>query len=339
MKVLIIQLRQLGDILLTTPVIRALKEHAPDVQVDFMTYPMGKLIIPGNSLVRRHVIAPQRGVGPALRFLREIRRERYDVILDFMATPRSAVIARLIPADQRIAFQTTRAPFYSVVMPRGIGNQYIVREKFELLKPIGVLAPDVRMMLPWKEQDAHVAQIFLQDCASFANSKRRVILSPTHRRPERQWPAERWAELALWLERSQQASVLWAWGPGEEQEIDRLIKLSSGAGVKMPKTTFRELAAMTANCDLFIGNSNGPSHVAVAVNTPSLQLHGPTSATSWCPHTLRHRAVQRERMVEILTADIQAAVVDLWPVVDEHAKQVRVHGLVAIESDIQLRPW
>ena len=339
MKVLIIQLRQLGDILLTTPVIRALKDHAPDAQVDFMTYPMGKLIIPGNSLVRRHVIAPQQGVGQAWRFLREIRRERYDVVLDFMATPRSAVIARMIPADQRIAFQTTRAPFYSVVMPRGRGNQYIVREKFELLKPIGVLAPDVRMMLPWKEQDAQVVYSLMRECSSFANAKRRVILSPTHRRQERKWPADRWAELALWLERSEQASVLWAWGPGEEQEIDRLIKLSSGAGVKMPKTTFRELAAITANCDLFIGNSNGPSHVSVAVNTPSLQLHGPTSATSWCPQTLRHRAIQRERMVDILAADVQSAVVDHWPVVDEHAKQVRLHGLVASESDIQRRPW
>jgi len=339
LKVLIIQLRQLGDILLTTPVIRALKDHAPDAQVDFMTYPMGKLIIPGNSLVRRHVIAPQQGVGQALRFLREIRRERYDVVLDFMATPRSAVIARLIPADKRIAFQTTRAPFYSVVMPRGIGNQYIVREKFELLKPIGVLAPDVRMMLPWKDSDAQVVSSLMRECSSFANAKRRVMLSPTHRRQERQWPADRWAELALWLERSQQASVLWAWGPGEEQEIEHLIKLSSGAGVKIPKTTFRELAAITANCDLFIGNSNGPSHVAVAVNTPSLQLHGPTSATSWCPQTLRHRAVQGDTMSDILPTTVESAVADLWSVVDQHAQEIRTQGVVTSDADIQRRPW
>jgi ADP-heptose:LPS heptosyltransferase len=115
---------------------------------------------------------------------------------------------------------------------------------------------------------------------------------------------ERWAELAVWLEKSKNAKVIWIWGPGEEQEIDDVIKLSGGVGVKSPKTTFRELAALIKESHLFIGNSNGPSHVAVAMDTSSIQLHGPTSAVSWCPMTERHRAVQRFRMDDITLQDI-----------------------------------
>jgi ADP-heptose:LPS heptosyltransferase len=304
-KILIIQLRQLGDILLTTPVVRAIKDQMPEADVDFMTYPMGKLIIPGNPLVRNHIIAPQAGVMAAMTFARKLRQEHYDVVFDFMATPRSAVMARLVPAYERIAFQTSRAPLFTQTIPRGRSEQYIVREKFQLLKPIGIASEDVRMTLPVDDRDFDVPRKFINSVPELSESKMRVILSPTHRRDERKWPLERWAQLAIWLERSRNAKVIWIWGPGEEEEIDSVIRLSQGVGVKSPKTTFRELAALIKESHLFIGNSNGPSHVAVAMDTPSIQLHGPTSAVSWCPMTERHRALQRSVMTDISVSDVQ----------------------------------
>jgi ADP-heptose:LPS heptosyltransferase len=304
-KILIIQLRQLGDILLTTPVVRAIKDQMPEADVDFMTYPMGKLIIPGNPLVRNHIIAPQAGVMAAMTFARKLRQEHYDVVFDFMATPRSAVMARLVPAYERIAFQTSRAPLFTQTIPRGRSEQYIVREKFQLLKPIGIASEDVRMTLPVDDRDFDVPRKFINSVPELSESKMRVILSPTHRRDERKWPLERWAQLAVWLERSRTAKVIWIWGPGEEEEIDSVIRLSQGVGVKSPKTTFRELAALIKESHLFIGNSNGPSHVAVAMDTPSIQLHGPTSAVSWCPMTERHRAVQGADMAAISLSPVQ----------------------------------
>ena len=88
MNILVIQLRQLGDILLSTPVIRALKSRDPSLKVDVMTYPMGRLIIPGNPLVHKHLIAPQKGVVDSLRFVRDLQKHSYDAVIDFMSTPR-----------------------------------------------------------------------------------------------------------------------------------------------------------------------------------------------------------------------------------------------------------
>lgn len=307
-KILLIQLRQLGDILLTTPVVRAIKEQIPEAQIDFMTYPMGQLIIQGNPLVRKHVVAPQKGIISTVRFVRSLRREHYDVVIDFMATPRSAVMARLVPAYERIAFQTGRSAFFTQTIPRARSDQYIVREKFQLLKPLGMAPSDVRMMLPVDEKDYQLPRKFIQDHVKLRDSQMRVILSPTHRRAQRKWPLERWAQLAVWLEKSMKADVIWIWGPGEEEEIDLAIKLSQGVGFKSPKTTFRELAALIADSHLFIGNSNGPSHVAVAMDTPSIQLHGPTSARSWCPMTERHQAVQGADMEAISLSEVQSLV-------------------------------
>lgn len=339
MKVLIIQLRQLGDILLTTPVIRALKNHATDMTVDVLTYPMGKLIIPGNPLVDRHVVAPQKGVLESLRFVRDLQKCRYDAVIDFMSTPRSAVMARLVKAKMRVSFDSGRRKFFTHIVPRGGANDYIVREKFKLLEPLGVCCDDVRLMLPWDDGDAGVSKLFLADHAHLSSSSRRVLLSPTHRRIERKWPSESWAALAKWLEQTQNATVIWAWGPGEDEEVRGLQKLANGTGIMAPRMSFRELAGLTAACDLFVGNSNGPSHVAVSVNTPSLQLHGPTSAISWCPMTPRHRAIQGKALTDISIDAVKTEIKKMWPVVDAGAAFVRKNGSICCSDDVwRLRP-
>ncbi len=339
MKILLIQLRQLGDILLTTPVIRALHEHDTNVVVDVLTYPMGKLIIPGNPLVHRHIVAPQKGVLESLRFVRELQKYRYDAVIDFMSTPRSAVMARLVKAKTRISFATGRRAFFTHVIPRDDHNEYIVREKFKLLRPLGVEANDVRLMLPWGDGDAGAPKMFYADHPHLAASKRRVLLSPTHRRSERKWPAQSWATLARWLEKKQDAAVIWAWGPGEDGEVAAIQSLAQGAGIMAPRLSFRELAALAASCDLFVGNSNGPSHVAVAVNTPSIQLHGPTKAKSWCPQTERHRAIQDVSMAGISTDSVQAMIESMWPLIDRGAADLRAFGSICCSDDIwRVRP-
>lgn len=339
MNVLVIQLRQLGDILLTTPVIRALKSKDPSIQVDVLTYPMGRLIIPGNPLVHRHWIAPQKGVVDSLRFVRDIQKQKYDAVIDFMSTPRSALIARLIRAKRRISFDSGRARLFSDIVSRKGEPDYIVREKFRLLEPLGIKSDDVRLMLPWNDSDAGVARIFFADHRELSASRRRVMLSPTHRRSERKWPKESWANLAQWLQREQNASVIWAWGPGEEEEVSEIKSMANGVGVMAPKTSFRELAALVASCDLFIANSNGPSHIAVAVNTPSIQLHGPTSAISWCPQTKRHQSIQKPTMQEIAVDDVKATVLGMWPLVDQGASSLRGHGAICNDHDVwTIRP-
>ena len=79
------------------------------------------------------------------------------------------------------------------------------------------------------------------------------------------------------------AEIIWLWGPGKKILLKMLCHFCKEKAHLAPKTGFREMAALIAQTDLFIGNSNGPSHVAVSCNTPSIQLHGPTSLVSWCP--------------------------------------------------------
>lgn len=291
--ILLIQLRQLGDILLTTPCFREIKRAWPDAMITFLSHPMGRLIADENPYLHKHLTYdPNGGWRKDWQLIKELRAARYDLVLDFMYNPRSALYARATGSPRRLAFPSRRAFFFTEIVPQGGRIEYIVQEKFRYLQHLGIQPEQQRLDLPWSEKHTGPLLQILQDAPDFSQAPLRVAISPTHRRAERQWPVERYAKIADRLHLEWGASVIWLWGPGEEEFVRRAMASCEQPMRLAPKTSFRELAALIANCDLFIGNSNGPSHVTVAVDTPSLQIHGPTYAATWCPMTPRHQAVQ-----------------------------------------------
>jgi heptosyltransferase-3 len=296
-RVLLVQLRQLGDILLTTPVIREIKNHWPDAELTFLSGPLGRLVLKDNPLLSRHLVLEEGSLIEDLRLLRVLQKAKFDSVIDFMGNPRSAIVTMLTNARQSIGFNSSRRLFYNEVVTRDSGDDYIVAEKFRMLKPLG-LAPsqDYRLMFEWGEAHSHQVLQFLGRLEGPAK-KRRVVLSPTHKRIARRWDEASWVHLSDWLTSKMDSQVIWVWGPGEEDEVKRLQSKTRFKSSVAPKTNLQELAALVAQCDYFVSGSNGPSHFAVAVNTPSLQLHGPTDSPSWSPKSHRHRVIQSENRV------------------------------------------
>lgn len=292
-RILLIQLRQLGDILLTTPCIREIKRQHPDAHITFLSHPMGRLILNGCPDLDELLTYSTDSLVSEWQLARSIKQRKFDLVFDFMNNPRSAFYAAASMSPQRIAFHSRRRIFYTKTVQKPLTARYIVQEKFDLLRAVGLDPQDESLVLPWTESDAGPALKFFSSQGT--QRRLRFILSPTHRRPDRQWPLERYAKLAEFLVRGWDAEVTWLWGPGEEDIAEEGVKLCEVPTRKAPKTTFREMAALIANHDCFIGNSNGPSHVAVAADTPSLQIHGPTNAISWCPMTERHQALSSPR--------------------------------------------
>lgn len=292
-RILVIQLRQLGDILLTTPCLRAIKAERPKARVTFLSHGMGRLILNQNPFVDEHFFyGDDWSKMQEWQLARTLRQRRFDLVIDFMNNPRSAFYTLMTGARERIAFNSARRFAYTHTVPRPEPGHYIVDDKFLLLRDAGFAPSDRRLILPWFE--AHL-QPLMRLCAeqpAFRDAPLRVIISPTHRRQVRRWPLRFYAELSDWLQSEWTAGVVWLWGPGEEAEIDEGLALCRRPAFKAPKTSFAEMSALIANCDLFVGNSNGPSHVAVATGITSLQLHGHTSAAAWCPMTPEHQALQ-----------------------------------------------
>jgi heptosyltransferase-3 len=358
-RILVIQLRQLGDILLTTPCLRAIKRERPKARLTFLSHAMGGLVLDHCPSLDEHFSYDGSWTKrQEWKLACTLRERRFDLVFDFMDNPRSAFYAWMTGAPRRVGFRSARRPAYTLAVPRPPEPRYIVHEKFALLQAAGFLQGEVlgprppptpdqagaraeaaalardALILPWFEAQTQPLLRLIGANPQFRAAPLRVALSPTHRRPARRWPLERYAAIADRLTREWGAVVLWIYGPGEEAAVDQAMALCQEATLKAPRTNFREMAALIGNVDLFIGNSNGPSHVAVAAGICSLQLHGHTTASSWCPMTERHRAVQSpdygrtdrtmDQMMQAVTVEaVWAAIEAMRPTVETYAATVR----------------
>jgi heptosyltransferase III len=302
--VLVVQLRQLGDILLTTPIAREIKRECPSTKVHFLAHGMGRLILEGSPYLDSiHYYHDQMTPGDWLTLTRNLRQLQCDLAIDFMDNPRSALLCWLSGASLRVGRPSWRRWAYHDTVARPTPGSYIVREKFQFLEKCGFHPQDPQLALPVTPPDENLARDFI---STLPAHRPIVVLSPTHRRSNRQWSIANFAQLADALVAERNAIIVWIWGPGEEIVIDACMGLCHRQTYKAPATKFREMAALVKSANLVIANSNGPSHVAVAMDTPSLQLHGPTAGTAWCPNVARHQFIQgKERTNE---AEFQAAV-------------------------------
>lgn len=293
-KILVVQLRQLGDILLTTPCLRAIKRERPKARLTVLTHGMGRLVLDHCPYLDEHFFyEADWSKRRELKLAKTLRERQFDLVLDFMGNPRSALYTFATGAPERVAWQSARGFLYTKTVPKPADPLYTVQDRFVMMRAAGFQPEDESLVLPWFEAHTRPLMKMIGNDAVFRDASFRVVLSPTHRKPRRRWPLERYARLADRLIREWGAVILWIWGPDEEGVIDEVRALcEEKATVKAPKTSFREMAALVGNCDLFIGNSNGPSHVAVANGTPSMQLHGHTSPRAWSPLTDRQRAIQ-----------------------------------------------
>ncbi len=289
-KILIIQLRQLGDIVLTTPIARFLKKQGGNTEISFLCHPMGKLVLAHNPYIDHHYYYPAKSKLSELSLALKLRRENFDEVYDFMGNPRSGFYSLMTGAKKRVAFFSSRRFLYTYVVPRLKKSCYIVQEKFKLLGVENLSDEQQLLDLKFLEDDMQFVTPFLKSL--YSENRPLICLSPTHRHSVRRWKDEYWVELARYLISEKNAVIVWIWGPGEEEFIDQLMALIVEKTYKAPPTTFEQMTALFSKMDMFIGTSNGPSHAAVASGTSTLQLHGPTQGPAWCPPRKEHAFVQ-----------------------------------------------
>ena len=328
--VLLIQLRQLGDILLTTPAFRAVKKKWPDCRLLVLTHEMGSLVLEGNPYIDEHITYNEKsGFVSILGVIRKLRREKADLLIDFMFNPRSALFSKLSGVKRRVSFDSRRRWAYNELYPRPQADAYIVQDKLTLLESAEIEPDGNELDLKYLPQDTVLFTNFLQENNLDPNSIR-VVLSVTHRRVNRMWELEKYAEISDLLTKHWGAVVIWTWGPGERHVVEQATSHCKERFFISPETRFSELTGLIANCDLFIGNSNGPSHVAVSTGIRSLQLHGHSKATSWCPDTKIHQYIQSSEygqpgatLSSITVDEVWNKIQNMKPTIVERHKAIR----------------
>jgi ADP-heptose:LPS heptosyltransferase len=149
-----------------------------------------------------------------------------------------------------------------------------------MLRPLGITDPKVRYELPENVVDSRAADDFLR--STKVATRRFAILNPGAGWPSKIWPAERYGELARYLAHTHGLASVVVWGGSHERpSAERIIATSGGHGFLAPPTSMTQLAAFCRRAALFVGSDTGPMHLAVAVGTPTISMHGPSRA-EWC---------------------------------------------------------
>ncbi|HEX8209001.1 MAG TPA: glycosyltransferase family 9 protein [Longimicrobium sp.] len=289
-RVLLIQLRALGDVLLCTPAVRQLRRAHPDARIDFLSEGAGSEALAGNPWLDE-VVVYRRGTAAGVRRTIELARRGYDavVVLHFHHAPRASVVGALLPAPLRIGFDDRR-PWewrYTHVVPAApLVSRYNAVAKLELLRPLGVV-PDLTDAAldfrPAPDDEAWAGEEWKR--LGLEGPQPVVALSGVSRLVHKSWGADRWAVVADELSAAG-FRVLLTHGPGERGQAEAL----AGA-VRLPvlwghrEATLAQFAALQGRCRAWVGNDGGPRHLAVAMGVPTLAVARPGKGATFTDDT------------------------------------------------------
>ncbi len=289
--VLVIKLRAVGDVILSTIVTKNLRLAFPDARIDFLTERPSRDIIVGNPYIDDCLVYDRAETG-GLELIKLVRRRSYDLVIDLFGNPRSALVTRLSGAPHRVGFRFRgRTYAYTLVVePRG-GLVHNTQFNLDALEAIGIPIVDRSLHVQFSSEHERFVDGFLTG-AHIGTPL--VGLATSGGWYTKRWGLDRFAVLADRIIEKYKAAVVLTWGPGQEDEVRRLQKSMRHAAFVPPPTTLPELAALLKRCAFVVSNDSGPMHLAAAVGTPVAAVYGPTNPLLQGPYGSNHVTVRKE---------------------------------------------
>jgi len=295
-KILIIQFRQIGDVLLSAPAAEVLKANFPAAKLDFLTQPPANQALARNPAIDE--VLAYSNAHP-LKWLLEIRRRGYDLVIDLMSNPRSALMTAMSGARVKAGPAYTHSAWaYNFKLELKPGQrEYNPFFKIDLIGQLGLK----NIFYPYPK--CYPADGDLDWAAGVSRpgipGAPLIAFSPASRRTTRRWPAEHYARLASLITQRTKAGVMVFWGPGEKSMAEDIVRMAASPSVIIsPETpTLSRLSALLKQAALLVSNCNGTRHIAQASGVPTLGLYGSSRPESWNPPgDPRHVAVRNEAL-------------------------------------------
>lgn len=295
MKLLLVRLRLVGDVMFTTPIIRAVRRRFPDAHLSYAVEAAAAPVVLHNPHLNEVILVPRRrGIaraGTDLATAWRIRLRRFDVAIDLHGGPRSAWLTWASGAPTRIGYAIAgRRWMYTTVVERAadLAPRHSVANQWDLLRPLGIAAGDpvndpVEMpeTLPAEAAVRHRLQ-----GAGVMDGHPLVVVHVSAGNAFRRWPAAAFEELVVGLvERDTSRRVILTSGPADADAAKRIgdaarARLGGHANAvpEVGEFDLPELRSLIARASVYIGGDSGPLHVAAATRTPIVALLGPTLA-------------------------------------------------------------
>jgi heptosyltransferase-3 len=302
-RILVIKLKQPGDVLVSTPVLQALKTAWPEAEVSYLV-PRGTedMLADHPGLAGLYVLDRRHGSWrEAWRLIKELRRRPFDAALELSGGDRGAFFAFMSGARQRVGFARPRQPFwqrigvFTTLLPRPPVTMHMVEHNLEGVRALGITPENPRLQFFWSE--AVEAKIAAWLAKQGLSPKGFVVMHPGAGWRFKCWTPAGYARIIEALEGDWGLPVVLT-GSQAAHEQDLLQQILQGCRLRplnlAGMLTLKELGALIAKARFFFGMDSAPMHLAAAVGTPAVALFGPSGVFNWGPWGEGHLVIQKD---------------------------------------------
>ncbi len=287
--ILIVRLSALGDVVMASPLVRALRARYPDARIAWLVQPEAASLLEAHPELDEVIVWPRgdwhalarRGRWRALArevraFARRLRAARFDLVLDLQGLAKSGALARLTRAPRRVGLGSREGSRWLMteVVDAPPDDPRMGSEYRRLAEALGLDPADFDMAVGLEEADRAFADELI---ARHGLAAGYAALCPFTTRPQKHWREERWRELAGRLHAQTGLPSVMLGGPGDH-EAAAAIRAGAGDGLvdATGATSLREAAALIARARLVVGVDTGLMHMGIAFGVPTVALFGST---------------------------------------------------------------
>ena len=304
--ILIIKPSSLGDIVLALPALTALRKSFPDAKISWLIRPEFAPILENHPHLTEIIPFDRKFLGKAwyhpgafwslLSLIKRLRQAEFDAVIDFQGLFRTASLARLSGCKKRFGIANARefAPlFYTHKITQTKDCIHLVDYYLKIIKAAGASELDVQFVLPQHPEAADSVSRLLDNHDIAPDNY--VVFIPGSAHKDKQWPVERFAELAGKISSQFGLPVVATGTPGEAALIENLKDLSNVPVANIAgKTTLSQLVVLLKNAKLVVSNDTGPGHIAAALSTPLVLMFSWSNPARIAPYKRIECLVARE---------------------------------------------
>ncbi|MCX5714330.1 MAG: lipopolysaccharide heptosyltransferase II, partial [Candidatus Omnitrophica bacterium] len=327
-RILIARTDRIGDVVLSTPVIKAVREKYPSAYIAMMVSPYTKEIVEGNPYLDEVIIydkdTKHKSWRRTFEFARNLKKKRFDLALILHPTNRVHLVAflagikRRIGYDRKLAFLLTDRVFHT----KQYGQKHELEYNLDLLKILDIVSSDKNIFVPVKPEAVQaVGELLRQEGVKEKDTL--LAINPGASCPSKIWSAQRFAEVADRLVQEYGFKVLVISGPKDRALAQNLVTNMREKAIDLAgRLSLSQIAALLSRCSLFISNDSGPVHIGSAVGVPVISIFGRDqkglSPKRWgpvgkrdrflhkpagCIECLAHNCVQEFKCLQSITVD------------------------------------
>jgi len=297
-KILLIRLRRIGDVIMTTPAVSVLKKNFHETELSYVIEKPYADLIAGNPQINEVLMLPAHArIKDFFSVIKKIRKKRFDAVIDFHGGPRSSLMTLLSGADVKIGYRIKyRHPIYHIKLPRRprTGPIHSVENHVNLVKALGIKSGAIPpLFIPSSTEKENQKIKHIMSLNDLSGSKY-VSLHIGAGNRFRSWDVQNYIKLCDLFTQKSGVKVVLIGAREDKISANMIIKSTESSPLPLVgELSLREVRDMISHSSLFVGSDSGPMHIAASTRTPIVALFGPTIPAQFGPWRAEHKIIQK----------------------------------------------